>query len=37
MKLRKTTIENLRNKCPTISELLENGLSKIDDIQKLCK
>lgn len=35
MKLRKTTVENLRNKCPTISELLENGLSKIDDIQKL--
>lgn len=35
MKLRKATIEDLRNKCPMIVELLRNNLAMIKDIQGL--
>lgn len=35
MKLRKATIEDLKNKCPNIVELLKNSLSEINDMQEL--
>lgn len=35
MKLRKTTIEDLENKCPDIVKLLKGSLAKINDMQEL--
>ena len=37
MKLRKSTIKDLEKKCPDITELLENDLAEINDIQELIK
>ena len=35
MKLRKTTIEDLKNKCPDVVKLLEDSLAEINDMQEL--
>ena len=35
MKLRKATVEDLGNKCPDVTELLEKGLVEINDMQEL--
>ena len=35
MKLRKTIIEDLENKCPDIVKLLKGSLAKINDMQEL--
>lgn len=35
MKLRKTTIEDLENKCPDVVKLLEDSLAEINDMQEL--